>query len=259
MKEGHDFSRDIASDTSGFIINEAAARYLGFANPIGETLKWGKNGEWKIIGIANDMVTQSPFGAVNPMIVFLRSNRISWIKFDAVNLRLKPTASLPAALDKIAPLFKRYDPEKAFEYSFADQAFGTKFDSERRVANLASVSTALAIFISCLGLLGLSAFMAAQRTREIGIRKVMGASTVQLCEIMSKEFVVLVVIACAISIPLATYFMSDWLSQYEYRVGISWTVYALACAGAIAISLATVSFQSIKTALGNPVNALRNE
>ena len=168
IKDGHDFSRDIASDTSGFIINEAAAKYFGFANPIGETIKWGKNGEWKIIGIANDMVTQSPFSAVNPMIVFLRSNRLSWIKFGTVNLKLKPTAILPAALDKIGPLFKRYDPEKAFEYSFADQAFGTKFDSERRVANLASVSTGLAIFISCLGLLGLSAFMAAQRTREMG-------------------------------------------------------------------------------------------
>ena len=259
MEEGRDFSRNIVSDSSGFIINEAAVKYLGFQDPIGETIKWSSNGEWKIIGVVKDMVTQSPFSSVNPMIFFLRSNRISWIRFNAVNVKLKPSASMTGAIDKIRPIFTRYDPEKTFSYAFADQEFGKKFDDERRIANLAFVTTLLAIFISCLGLFGLSSYMAAQRTREIGIRKVMGASTAQLWKLLSKDFVVLVAISCLIAVPISSYFMRDWLTQYEYRIGISWYVYALACGGALAVSLITVSFQSLKAAWGNPVNALRTE
>jgi hypothetical protein len=130
MKEGRDFSRQMASDSSGFIINEAAAKYLGFRNPLGETLQWGKNGDWQIIGVVKDMVTQSPFSSVNPMIFFLRSNRISWIKFSSVNIRLKSTTSVAAAIDKIQPIFTKYDAEKTFSYTFADQEFGRKFDEE---------------------------------------------------------------------------------------------------------------------------------
>jgi putative ABC transport system permease protein len=259
MKEGRDFSRDVVSDSSGFIVNEAAVKYLGMNNPIGETMKWGSNGEWKIIGIVEDMVTQSPYNSINPMIFFLRSNRNRWIRFNVMSIKLKPSANAAEAIAKIEPVFKKYDPENAFEYRFLDQEFGNKFDNERRIANLALVSTVIAIFISCLGLFGLASFVASQRIREIGIRKILGASVPQLWHLLSKDFVVLVIISCAISIPLSFYFMNNWLTQYEYRIGISWQIYALACAGALGITLLTVSFQSLKAAWRNPVGALRSE
>lgn len=259
IKAGRDFSRDIASDSSGFIINEAAAKYLGMKEPLGETMKWGNNGEWKIIGIVEDMVTQSPYNSVKPMLFFLESNRIAWVQFNQVNLRLRADANATEALHKITPVFKKYDAENAVEYMFADQEFGKKFDEEKRIGNLAMVSTVLAILISCLGLLGLASFVASQRTKEIGIRKILGASIPQLWRLLSKDFVMLVVIACIVSVPLSLYFMTDWLMQYEYRIGISWQIYAVAWTGAIVVTLLTISFQSLKTALGNPVSALRSE
>ncbi len=259
VKEGRDFSRDVPTDSSAFVINEAAAKYLGIENPIGETMKWGNNGEWKIIGIVENMVTQSPYSSVKPMLFFLESRPIQWIQFGQVNLRLKTSVNIAAAMGQIGDVFKKYDPENAFSFNFADQEFGKKFDSERRIANLALGSTILAILISCLGLFGLASFVAAQRTKEIGIRKIMGASVSQLWQLLSRDFVILVFISCVISIPLSFYFMSEWLTQFEYRIGISWEMYAAACTGALLITLLTVSVQSLKTALSNPVNSLRSE
>jgi putative ABC transport system permease protein len=259
IKAGRDFSRDIASDSSGFIINESAAKYLGMKEPLGETVKWGDNGEWKIIGIVEDMVTQSPYNSVKPMLFFLESNRIAWVQFNQVNMKLRADANAGEALNKITPVFKKYDAENAVEYMFADQEFGKKFDDEKRIGDLAMVSTVLAIFISCLGLFGLASFVASQRTKEIGIRKILGASVPQLWKLLSKDFVMLVVVSCIVSVPFSLYFMTDWLLQYEYRITISWQIYAVAWVGAIAVTLLTISFQSLKTALGNPVRALRSE
>lgn len=259
MKAGRDFSRDIGTDSSAFIINEAAAKYLGMKDPLGETMKWGTNGEWKIIGVVENMITQSPYNSVEPMIFFLESNRIAWVQFNQVNIKLSPDANAAEALDKIAPIFKKYDPDNAVEYMFADQEFGKKFDEERRIGNLAMVSTVLAIFISCLGLFGLASFVASQRTKEIGIRKILGASIPQLWQLLSKDFVILVIISCIVSVPFSFYFMSDWLTQYDYRIDISWQIYAVAWLGSIVVTLLTISFQSIRTALRNPVGALRSE
>lgn len=259
VKAGRDFFRDIASDSSAFIINEAAAKYLGMKDPLGETMKWGANGEWRIIGIVENMVTQSPYNSVEPMIFFLESNRIAWIQFNQVNMKLSPDANAAEALDKIAPIFKKYDPDNAVEYMFADQEFGKKFDEERRIGNLAMVATVLAILISCLGLFGLASFVASQRTKEIGIRKILGASIPQLWQLLSKDFVILVIISCIVSVPFSFYFMRDWLTQYDYRIDISWQIYAVAWLGSIVVTLLTISFQSIRTALRNPVGALRSE
>jgi putative ABC transport system permease protein len=259
IKAGRDFSRDIASDSSGFIINEAAAKYLGMKEPLGETMKWGNNGEWKIIGIVEDLVTQSPYNSVEPMIFFLESNRIDWIQFNQVNMKLRADANAVEALNKITPIFKKYDPENAVEYMFADQEFGKKFSEEKRIGNLAMVSTVLAIFISCLGLFGLASFVASQRTKEIGIRKILGASTPQLWQLLSRDFIVLVMIACIVSVPFSLYFMTDWLMQYDYRITISWQIYAAAWLGAIVVTLFTISFQSLRAALSNPIGALRSE
>jgi ABC-type antimicrobial peptide transport system permease subunit len=259
IKQGRDFSRDIASDTSGFIINEAASKYMGVKVPLGETMTWGRNGDWKIIGIVEDMVTQSPYNSVKPMIFFLESNRISWVQFNRVNMKLGPSVNAADAMSKIEPIFKKYDPDNMFQYMFADQEFGKKFDNERRIGNLALVATVLAIFISCLGLVGLASFAAAQRKKELSIRKVLGASIPQLWQLLSLDFLVLVLISFIISIPVSSYFMNDWLTQYEYRIGSSWEIYALSCIGALVIALVTVSFQSLRAALGNPLGSLRSE
>jgi ABC-type antimicrobial peptide transport system permease subunit len=259
IKAGRDFSRDIASDSSGFIINETAAKYLGMKEPLGETMKWGENGEWKIIGIVEDLITQSPYYSVKPMIFFLESNRIAWVQFNLVNMRLRGDANAAQALSKITPIFKKYDADNAVEYMFADQEFGKKFDDEKRIGNLAMVSTILATVISCLGLFGLASFVASQRTKEIGIRKILGASVPQLWKLLSKDFVTLVGISCVVSVPFSLYFMTDWLLQYDYRIAISWQIYAVAWLGAISVTLLTISFQSLKAALNNPVSALRSE
>lgn len=259
IKEGRDFSREISTDSSGFIINETAVKYLGMKNSIGETIKWGTNGEWKIIGVVEDMVTQSPYNAIKPMIFFLESDRIAWIQFNLVNIKLDPSANAAEAIATIGPVFNKYDPENAFEYTFLDQDFGRKFDNERRIGNLALVSTILAIFISCLGLLGLASFVAEQRTKEMGIRKIMGASVSQLWHLLSKDFVVLVIIACLLAIPLGYHFMNAWLEQYDYRTQISSWVFLLTSGAALVITLLTVTFQALKAAFMNPVNSLRSE
>ena len=174
-------------------------------------------------------------------------------------MKLNPSVSATEALEKIEPIFKKYDPANAFEYKFADQEFGKKFSNEKRIGNLAFVFTTLAIFISCLGLFGLASFVAEQRTKEIGIRKVMGASVSQLWQLLSKDFVVLVIVSCVIAIPLSFYFMNDWLMQYQYRITITWQIFAIASMGALLLTLLTVSFQSIKAALTSPVKSLRSE
>jgi putative ABC transport system permease protein len=257
--EGKDFSKELASDSSGFIVNETAVKYMGFENPIGEVMKWGNNGDWKIIGVTKDMVTQSPYSAVKPMIFFLKSQRLSFIRMSILNIRLNPSANALEALAKIEPIFKKYDAANAFEYKFADQEFGKKFSNERRIGTLAMVATTLAILISCLGLFGLASFVAERRTKEIGIRKVLGASVSQVWKLLSKDFVLLVVISCVIAIPLSFYFMNNWLTQYHYKMVITWDIFIVASMGALAITLLTISFQSIKSALANPVKSLRSE
>jgi ABC-type antimicrobial peptide transport system permease subunit len=259
IKAGNDFSKDMATDSSGFIINEAAVKFLGFENPIGEVMKWGNNGEWKIIGVTKDMVTQSAFSSVKPMIFFLKSNRLDFINYTQLNLKLNPLVSAKEALFKIEPVYKKYDADNAFEYSFLDQEFGKKFDNEKRIGKLVVVFATLAIFISCLGLFGLASFVAEQRTKEIGIRKVLGASVLQLWQLLSKDFVLLVIISCAVSIPLAYYFMDDWLTQYQYRITISWHIFAVASLCALIITLLTVGYQTLKAAVTNPVKSLRSE
>jgi ABC-type antimicrobial peptide transport system permease subunit len=162
-------------------------------------------------------------------------------------------------LRKIETVFKKYSPAAPFEYKFVDEDYAQKFGSEERIGTLASFFAILAIFISCLGIFGLASFVAEQRTKEIGVRKVLGASVFNLWKMLSKDFVLLVVIALVIAIPTAYYFMSGWLEKYEYRTEIAWWVFAASGIGALLITLCTVSFQSIRAALANPVNSLRSE
>jgi putative ABC transport system permease protein len=254
IKEGRDFSREFASDSSAIILNQTAVDYMGFKNPVGETIKaYGR--DYTVIGVVEDMMTQSLYQPSKQTIFILdRFNRANFI-----NVKINPQVSASDALEAITKIFVKTNPNTPFEYRFADDEFADKFSFEARVGKLVGIFAVLAIFISCLGLFGLASFVAEQRTKEIGIRKVMGAPVSKLWQMLSRDFVVLVVIACFIAIPVGYYFMSEWLGGYEYRTEISWWVFLLTSLGALTITLLTVSFQALKAALMNPVKSLRSE
>jgi ABC-type antimicrobial peptide transport system permease subunit len=176
-----------------------------------------------------------------------------------VDIRMNPKVSTHDALVKIESVFKKYDPDSPFDYQFTDDEYAKKFANEERVGKLAGFFTILAIFISCMGLFGMASFMAEQRTKEIGVRKVLGASVFGLWRLMSKEFVLLVTISLLIAIPIAYYFMFGWIQNYKYHAELSWWIFGATAVGAIVITLLTVSYQSIKAALANPVKSLRSE
>jgi putative ABC transport system permease protein len=252
IREGRDFSRDFPTDSGSVILNETGAKIMGFKNPIGEIIKWnGKN--YSIIGVAKDMVTQSPYSPIEPAIFFCEG----WM--GVITIRIRPHLPIRDALAKIALVFKKHSHDTPFEFNFVDDEYAKKFSNEERIGNLASVFAILAIFISCLGLFGLASFVAEQRTKEIGVRKVFGATVFSLWKMLSKEFVALVIISCLIAIPIAWYFLNQWLQNYNYRTEISWWIFAAAGAGALIITLLTVSFQAIKAAIVNPVKSLRTE
>jgi putative ABC transport system permease protein len=256
--DGRDFKPNYATDSTAFIINETAAKYMGLTNPVGERMKWGDNGTFTVIGVIKDMISQSPYEPVAPMIFYLSSS-LSFSHIGVVDIRLHPGVSMTAALAAIGEVFKKIDPQDPFEYQFADEEFAKKFGDEERIGRLAGFFTALAILISCLGLLGLSAFVAEQRTREIGVRKVLGASVFNLWQLLSREFVALVGLSLLIGGPIAWWFMHSWLDSYQYRASLSWWIFAAAALGAIGITLLTVSYQAIRAAMANPVNSLRSE
>jgi putative ABC transport system permease protein len=258
LKAGRDFSRDFATDSTAIVINEAAAVYMGLKDPVGTTVQWGDNGRFTIIGVVGNMVAQSPYLSPKQMIFYLARYR-DFSRLSVINIRLKPQTAMSPALAAIGDVFRKLDPQEPFEYQFVDEDYAKKFLDEERIARLAGFFTALAIFISCLGLLGLSAFVAEQRTREIGIRKVLGASVFNLWKLLSKEFITLVVFSLLIGSPIAFLFMQSWLDGYEYHAGLSWWIFALTALGAIAITLFTVSFQAVRAALANPVKSLRTE
>ncbi len=241
--EGRDFSRDFATDSMGLVINEAAVEYMGFDDPVGEKLDWGENGIYTIIGVVEDMITQSPYAPVRQMIFFIDYNRS-----DVLNIKLKHNVSAQQALADIESVYKKFDPNNPFEYSFADEQYARKFGNEVRVGKLSGFFAMIAIFISCLGLFGLASFVAERRTKEIGIRKVLGASVKNLWQLLSKDFLGLILIACLVAIPLAYYFARDWLQNYDYRTDLNWWIFAIAAFGALLITLLTVSFQTVKAA-----------
>ena len=197
---------------------------------------------------------QSPYEPVKHTVYLLNYNYGNWI-----HLKLNPHKSAGESTALIESVFTKIIPSAPFEYKFVDDEFARKFDSEERVGKLASFFAILAILISCLGLFGLASFMAEKRAKEIGIRKVLGASILNLWRLLSKDFVVLVIISCFIAIPIAYYFLNGWLNKYTYHTEISWWIFALAGLGALLITLLTVSYQAIKAATLNPVDVLKNE
>jgi putative ABC transport system permease protein len=253
LKEGRDFSKDFPTDSSALIINEAAAHVMNLKHPVGENITWFGQ-RYTIIGVIENMITASPYDEAKPVIF----NELTG-QGDYAVLKLNPGASVPKAIGKIETIFKKFNAEQPFEYSFVDDDYAKKFSDEERIGKFASFFAVLAVLISCLGLFGLTSFVAEQRKKEIGVRKVLGASIYNLWQMLSREFALLVIISCFIAIPLAWYYLNNWLQQYDYRTTISFWIFIFSGLGALIITLLTVSFQAIKAAIANPVKSLRTE
>jgi putative ABC transport system permease protein len=249
---GRDFSRAY-NDSTSIIVNEAAAQYMQLKEPVGERIYRGERA-YTIVGVIRDMIMESPYEPVKPSFFVYTPEGGNFIL-----AKLNPAITPATALASVEQVFKQYNPAAPFEYKFVDEEYGRKFSVEERVGKLTGFFTILAILISCLGLFGLASFVAEQRTKEIGIRKVLGASVISVWRLLSGEFVALVVIALFIAIPVAYYCMHQWLQSYTYRSSLSWWIFAAAGVGAIALTILTVSFQAIKAALINPAKSLKTE
>lgn len=251
--EGRDFSREFTTDSSAVIVNEMAAKLFSNESVIGKKIKIGEK-EREIVGVIKDQIRWTPFSKQSPHIYL-----VDYVEKGYLTIRLNSNAGVRSALDKIGAVIKKYDPVAPFEYKFLDDDYARLFNDEERTGKLATVFSALAVFISCLGIFGLASFTASQRTKEIGIRKVLGATIFNVWKMLSRDFIRLVVLSILVAAPIAYYFSNQWLQQYEYRTEISWWVFVVNGIGALAITLFTVSYQSLKAALMNPVNSLRSE
>jgi ABC-type antimicrobial peptide transport system permease subunit len=253
FKEGRDFSKEFPTDSSGIILNEAAVKFMNIKNPVGKIINWDGN-LYHVIGVVKDMVMQSPYEPVFRT-VFVTNNDPQQV----IDIRVNPSANMHEAIAKIGSVFRKYSPDQPFDYHFTDEQYAKKFGDEERIVKLASFFAILAIFISCLGLFGMASFMAEQRVKEIGVRKVLGATVFNLWRLMSKDFIILVFVSLLIAMPVAYYFMHSWLQNYQYRTNLAWWIFASAGIGALVITLVTVSYQAIKAAMANPVKSLRTE
>jgi putative ABC transport system permease protein len=258
--DGRDFSDNAVSDSSGVILTESAVKTMGLQHPVGENIRWTfwvnqESKNYTVLGVVKDMVMESPYEPVLPTIFFIKSlnGDVGWINIKMANM------PITEALPKIETVFSKIIPSAPFEYQFVDEDYAKKFQAEQLVGRLATVFGVLAVFISCLGLFGLVSFVAEQRIREIGIRKILGASVFNLWQLLSSRFVMLVTISFLIASPIALLIMQEWIQKYTYRTNLSAWVFISAGLGALGITILTVSFQSIKAALANPVNNLRTE
>ena len=254
LAEGRDFSHEFSTDSSSIIINESAVKLIGIKNPLNEIITYNQKG-YTVIGVIKDMIKESPFEPVKPTFYILDENQ----SVNTIIIKLAPQLSASEALTQVEEVFKKHNPASPFEYNFVDVKYQRKFSDVERIGKLSSFFAILATLISSLGIFGLASFTAEQRTKEIGIKKILGASVFQLWQMLSRSFVVLVAIALALSIPISYYFMSNWLVRFEYRTELSWWIFAIAGLGALLVTLCTVSYQSIKAALANPVKSLRSE
>jgi putative ABC transport system permease protein len=253
MLMGRDFSRDFPSDSSAVIINESGLKMLGFADPLGQKIEYG-GAQFEIIGVMQDMVMADAEGIVQPLSMFMVPGWTS-----TITIRLNKTDDLNAALAQVESVFKKHNPNYPFEYQFTDDVFNRKFSGINLISRVAGIFAGLAIAITCLGLLGLASFTAEQRTKELGIRKVMGASVINLVLLISKDFTRLVLVAFLISAPLAWWYLNAYLQRYEYRVEIGYWVIGVVGAFALLLTILIVSTQALKAAMANPTRSLRSE
>jgi len=241
-------------DSLAVLLNETAVETMGFKNPIGQIITQpGQNLNWIVVGVVKDYILNSPYEKIPPMVI---QGPKSF--FNTMHIKFNPAQSTEDNLAKAGQIFRQYNPAYPFDYQFVDQEYARNFDNEQRTKSLASLFAALAIAISCLGLFGLSAYLAETRVKEIGVRKVLGASEMSIAKLLSIDFIKLVIIAILIASPIAWYAMNYWLEGFTYRVSISGLIFLYAGSIAIAIALATVSFQAIKAAMANPARSLRS-
>jgi putative ABC transport system permease protein len=250
---GRAFDKRYATDSSAIILNESALKLIGYKDPIGKTMKLGDQ-VLTIIGVTKNVLMQNPFNLVKPGVILFNGGNVN-----AMMIRLKDQTDLPKAIAAIQPIVDKYNPSLPFEYHFADEEFDKKFKIANQVAKLAGIFACLGIFISCLGLFGLAMFMAERRSKEVTIRKVLGATIANLWLLLSGEFIWLVGIACLLASPLTFWMMTQWLQTYEYHIEIPWWIIPAAALMSMVIALATVSFQAIKAAYLNPAKTLRSE
>lgn len=253
LVKGRDFSRDFPSDSSAVVINEAAWKMMGFEDPIGQKLEWGGD-QFEVIGVMQDMVMADAMSVVQPLSMFLIPDWTS-----TITIRLNKTTNMEETLAQVESVFKKHNPNYPFEYKFTDELFDRKFSSINLISRVAGIFAGLAIAITCLGLLGLAAFTAEQRTKELGIRKVMGASVVSLVLLISKDFTRLVLIGFCIAAAMGWWGANQFLLRYEYRIEIGYWVFAAVGIFALVLTLIIVSTQALKAALGNPTKSLRSE
>ena len=242
-------------DTSSVMLNESAVKAMRLKDPIGQAVNDGGGKVWHVVGVVKDFIFESPFEKkISPTMIQGPGDF-----FQIIHYRLNPANSITTDVAKAEKIFKRYNPQYPFECIFTDEAYAKKFKEEQRVGQLAALFAGLTIFISCLGLFGLATYMAENRIKEIGVRKVLGASVAGITALLAKDFIKLVLVSVIIASPIAWFSMDKWLKGYGYRVDIGWTVFALSGGLAILIAILTVSYQSIRAAIANPVKSLRSE
>jgi ABC-type antimicrobial peptide transport system permease subunit len=251
IKEGRNFTG--SQDSTSVIFNEAAVKRLRLKNPVNQKIRFN-GGEYTIAGVVKDALMVSPFTAADPTMFYCSSRPLNVMLY-----RLSPHVKTQDAIAKLTAIFNKYDPAYPYNYAFTDHEYASKFKLEMLIGKLAGLFATLAIFISCLGLFGLAAYVAEQRTKEIGIRKVLGASVQQIWALLSKDFIVLVLISCVIAAPVSFYFLQGWLLKYNYRISIGTGVFIAGGLLALLITIVTISFQAIKAARANPVKSLRTE
>ena len=251
LVHGREFSRDFPGDLRSFMVNEEMARVMGMENPVGTRLRFGREGP--IIGVVKNFHFQSLYTAIEPLIILLSPTRTEYL---FVRIAAGQTAEAIAGIERV---FKKFNADHPFEFSFQDEQFESMYRNESTMGTLATFFAIFAIFISCLGLFGLASYTAEQRTKEIGIRKVLGASIPNLVILLSKEFIRLVVVSFALAAPLAYHFMTEWLNDFAYHTSLGWRVFVFAGVLSLIIACITVSYQAIKVAMANPVESLRYE
>ena len=257
MVEGRDFSEEYGTDSLAFILNETAVKYMNLEHPINTRVQWGRDEDarqFHVIGVVKDMITTSPFEEVHPMIYVLHYG--SFIHY--LNIRLRPESGAHQALTAIEQVVNHYDPDNLFEYQFFDQEYARKFSDEEKLVKITSYFALLTLFISCIGLLGITTLVLEQRRKEIGMRKILGASQQQLWLLLSSEFLGLVVIACFLAVPISYYYMHSWLQHFNYHTLLSWWIFSLAGLAVVAITLITVSIQTLRAAWQHPVQSLQS-
>jgi putative ABC transport system permease protein len=254
LLQGRDIDiKSFPADSTAVLLNETAVRKMRLKSPLGAVIK--SDGEkWNVVGIVKDFIIESPYEPVSPMMI---NGPASW--FNVIHYKLNPAKSVPEDLKLAEHVFKEFNPQYPFEYHFVDEEYAKKFEDAKRTGTLATLFAGLTVCISCLGLFGLATYMASNRIKEIGVRKVLGASMGSITTLLSKDFLKLVIIAFIIASPIAWYAMNQWLEGYTYNIGVEWWVFFLAGLLSVLITLMTISYQAIKAAISNPAKSLRTE